>query len=116
LISSFLCIGKFNIGGGENDGIFYGGVATSPALLAVGWIIGPKISSFVFVGGLLGESGQKEVYELHDNVVKPTIFDIIATSERYPQAIKHPESPLYGVLFHPEVRNKHMISYFIEKI
>jgi putative OPT family oligopeptide transporter len=47
-------IGKFNIGGGENEGIFYGGLATSPALLGVGWIIGPKIASFVFVGGLIG--------------------------------------------------------------
>lgn len=47
-------IGKFNIGGGEKDGIFYGGLATSPALLGVGWIIGPRIASFVFVGGLLG--------------------------------------------------------------
>ncbi len=47
-------IGKFNIGSGEGTGIFYGGVATSPALLGVGWIIGPKISSFVFVGGLIG--------------------------------------------------------------
>ncbi len=47
-------IGKFNIGRGENDGLFYGGVATSPALLGVGWIIGPRIASFVFVGGLIG--------------------------------------------------------------
>ena len=47
-------IGKFNIGGGNKDGIFYGGLATSPALLGVGWIIGPRIASFVFVGGLLG--------------------------------------------------------------
>ena len=49
-----LNFGKFNIGGGENNGIFYGGIATSPALLGVGWIIGPRIASFVFVGGLLG--------------------------------------------------------------
>ena len=47
-------IGRFNIGSGEHDGLFYGGVATSPALLGVGWIIGPRISSFVFIGGLLG--------------------------------------------------------------
>ncbi len=47
-------IGKFNIGGGEKSGIFYGGFASSPALLGVGWIIGPKIASFIFVGGLLG--------------------------------------------------------------
>ena len=47
-------IGKFDIGSGEKSGVFYGGVATSPALLGVGWIIGPKISAFVFIGGLLG--------------------------------------------------------------
>ncbi len=47
-------IGKYNIGGGENDGVFYGGVAISPALLGVGWIIGPRIASFVLVGGLIG--------------------------------------------------------------
>jgi len=53
-IHGIMNIGKFNIGGGENEGIFYGGLATSPALLAVGWIIGPKASGFVFVGGLIG--------------------------------------------------------------
>jgi putative OPT family oligopeptide transporter len=51
---SIVDIGKFNIGGTENSGVFYGGFASSPALLGVGWIIGPKISSFVFVGGLIG--------------------------------------------------------------
>jgi len=53
-IHGIVNIGKYNIGGGENSGYLYGGVATSPALLGVGWIIGPKISSFIFVGGLLG--------------------------------------------------------------
>ncbi len=47
-------IGNYNIGGGEKTAYMYGGVATSPALLGVGWIIGPRIASFVFVGGLLG--------------------------------------------------------------
>ena len=47
-------IGKYDIGGGSRTGYLYGGVAASPALLGVGWIIGPKIASFVFVGGLLG--------------------------------------------------------------
>ena len=47
-------IGRYIIGGVERDGYIYGGIAASPALLGVGWIIGPKISSFVFVGGLLG--------------------------------------------------------------
>jgi len=53
-IHGIINIGKYSIGGGENSGYLYGGVATSPALLGVGWIIGPKISSFIFVGGLLG--------------------------------------------------------------
>jgi len=53
-IHGIVDIGKFNIGSGEKSGVFYGGTATSPALLGVGWIIGPKIASFVFVGGLIG--------------------------------------------------------------
>jgi putative OPT family oligopeptide transporter len=53
-IHGIVNIGKYNIGTGENPGYLYGGVATSPALLGVGWIIGPRIASFVFVGGLIG--------------------------------------------------------------
>jgi putative OPT family oligopeptide transporter len=53
-IHGYVDIGKYNIGGGNNQGVFYGGTAASPALLAVGWIIGPRIAAFVFVGGLLG--------------------------------------------------------------
>jgi len=53
-IHGIVNIGKYDIGGGERTGYMYGGVAASPALLGVGWIIGPRIASFVFVGGLLG--------------------------------------------------------------
>jgi len=53
-IHSIANIGKYNIMGGEKDGLLYGGIATSPALLGVGWIIGPRIASYVFVGGLIG--------------------------------------------------------------
>ena len=53
-IHGIINIGKYNIGTGENPGYLYGGIAASPALLGVGWIIGPRIASFVFVGGLLG--------------------------------------------------------------
>lgn len=53
-IQGIISIGRFDIGSGENEAVIYGGVATSPALLGVGWIIGPRIASFVFVGGLLG--------------------------------------------------------------
>ncbi len=53
-IHGIVNIGRYNIGSGTNPGYLYGGVATSPALLGVGWIIGPRIASFVFVGGLIG--------------------------------------------------------------
>jgi putative OPT family oligopeptide transporter len=53
-IHGITSIGKYNLGGGEKQSYIYGGIAASPALLGVGWIIGPRISSFVFVGGLLG--------------------------------------------------------------
>jgi putative OPT family oligopeptide transporter len=53
-LEGILHLGKYNIGGGNNDAVLYGGVAASPALLGVGWIIGPRIASFVFVGGLIG--------------------------------------------------------------
>jgi putative OPT family oligopeptide transporter len=68
-------IGKYNIGGGENEGLMYGGVATSPALLAVGWIIGPKISSFVFVGGLIGWVILAPLIALATGIPTPTIAD-----------------------------------------
>src|SRR4030043_164670 len=53
-IHGIVDIGKYNIGGGDKPAYIYGGTAASPALLGVGWIIGPRIASFVFVGGLLG--------------------------------------------------------------
>jgi putative OPT family oligopeptide transporter len=53
-VHGIINIGKYDVGGGERTAYLYGGVATSPALLSVGWIIGPRIASFVFVGGLLG--------------------------------------------------------------
>ncbi len=71
-------IGKFNIGGGEHDGLFYGGLATSPALLGVGWIIGPRIASFVFIGGLLGWVILAPLIVLATGVPVPTSPDQIA--------------------------------------
>jgi putative OPT family oligopeptide transporter len=47
-------IGKYVVRGEVKEGWLYGGLTTSPALLGVGWIIGPRIASYVIVGGLLG--------------------------------------------------------------
>ncbi|MCD6481950.1 MAG: oligopeptide transporter, OPT family [Thermoplasmata archaeon] len=46
--------GKYGILGKSTEGYFYGGTAASPALLGVGYIIGPRIAAYVFAGGLLG--------------------------------------------------------------
>jgi GMP synthase-like glutamine amidotransferase len=61
----------------------------------------------------LGVKDHVEVYELHNKYVEPSVFDVIASSAVYPQVIAHPQKPFYGVLFHPEVRNKSMITWFI---
>lgn len=46
--------GKYGVLGKSTEGYFYGGTAASPALLGVGYIIGPRIAAYVFAGGLLG--------------------------------------------------------------
>lgn len=53
-IEHIITIGKYNIGNQTHDAWIYGGITTSPALLGVGWIIGPQISAYVIVGGLIG--------------------------------------------------------------
>ena len=53
-VEKVFSVGKYGVLGKSNEGLFYGGTAASPALLGVGYIIGPKIASYVFAGGLLG--------------------------------------------------------------
>ncbi|MEM0466905.1 MAG: oligopeptide transporter, OPT family [Candidatus Thermoplasmatota archaeon] len=53
-IDGMISLGKYTIAGRQHDAWFYGGITTSPALLGVGWIIGPTVSSYVLVGGLIG--------------------------------------------------------------
>jgi GMP synthase (glutamine-hydrolysing) len=64
----------------------------------------------------LGENETREVYELHNFYVQTKYFDTFARSDCYIQAIKHPNKLIYGVLFHPEVRNQEIIQYFIKKL
>jgi len=61
----------------------------------------------------LDMKGTVEVYELHNFYVKSAEFEICATSKICLQAIHHKMRPFYGVLFHPEVRNKELIEYFL---
>ncbi len=53
-------------------------------------------------------------YSLHNySVGTSTEFEVLAESAKCLQAIKHRQRPLYGVLFHPEVRNPDIITRFI---
>jgi GMP synthase-like glutamine amidotransferase len=46
-------------------------------------------------------------------VTLPDSFRILATSRKGPAIIRHGERPVYGVLFHPEVRNEWLIERFL---
>jgi GMP synthase-like glutamine amidotransferase len=53
-------------------------------------------------------------YELHGNACTvPPMFAGLAESDRCIQVIRHEDRPVYGVLFHPEVRNEGVVERFI---
>ncbi len=60
----------------------------------------------------LGFKGKIEVYELHNFYAISNDYKIYGESKYCPQAIKHKKNPFFGVLFHPEVRNKDLIVNF----
>jgi GMP synthase (glutamine-hydrolysing) len=58
-----------------------------------------------------------KAYSLHNFSIQPSAtFDVLAESEVCAQAIKHKQKDIYGVLFHPEVRNKEIIQRFIQTL
>lgn len=55
-------------------------------------------------------------YESHRYaVIPPDTFTVIAVSEHCVQAMRHPKRPIYGVMFHPEVRNEWVVRRFVEQ-
>jgi len=64
----------------------------------------------------LGLKGKVEVYHLHNNYVDfSPDFDISCMGHGIAQAVKHNSLDVYGVLFHPEVRQKDLIRKFCSK-
>jgi GMP synthase (glutamine-hydrolysing) len=56
----------------------------------------------------------QEVYGLHKyDLTDLDRFRVLARSDRCVQAIAHRSAPLYGVLFHPEVRRGNVVSRFL---
>ena len=55
-----------------------------------------------------------KAYSLHNfSVVPSDDFEVLAESTHCVQAIKHNLRDVYGVLFHPEVRNKEILQRFV---
>ena len=64
---------------------------------------------------LLGEGPSFEAYELHSFACDPPPgWTVTAVSDRCVQAIRHPDRPLFGVMFHPEVRNDCVVERFCD--
>jgi GMP synthase (glutamine-hydrolysing) len=59
--------------------------------------------------------GDFKAYELHNYSVKQSqTFEVLAESTKCIQAIKHKQKNIYGLLFHPEVRNQEILRNFIQ--
>ncbi len=68
-----------------------------------------------FVKEFLSLIGKHEVYHLHNNYLPlPKDFEQF-NDGKIPQAIKHKTKNIFGVLFHPEVRNRKMIEEFVRR-
>ncbi len=60
-------------------------------------------------------SGTFKAYSLHNfSVESSDNFEVLAESEKCLQVLKHKQKPLYGILFHPEVRNPDILKRFIQ--
>lgn len=59
--------------------------------------------------------GDFRAYTLHNYSVEPSqTFETLAQSKKCILAIKHKQKNIYGVLFHPEVRNQEILKRFIQ--
>ncbi len=59
--------------------------------------------------------GDFKAYSLHSYCVEDSEeFEVLAKSDKCIQVVKHKTKPIYGVLFHPEVRNQEIIKNFVE--
>lgn len=89
-------------------GLIFGGSITSNRA------IGLKRIDIVHENDLLGEPRQLEVYHLHSHgVTLPNGFDLVAGTPNNVEAFKHRTRKIYGIIFHPEVRNKWILERFV---
>jgi GMP synthase (glutamine-hydrolysing) len=59
--------------------------------------------------------GDFKSYVLSNFSVKQSqTFEVLAESTKCIQAIKHKQKKIYGILFHPEVRNQEILRNFVQ--
>jgi GMP synthase-like glutamine amidotransferase len=64
---------------------------------------------------LLGHPREIEGYHLHNSgVTLPLGFDLVAGRPSQIEAFKHAKRPIYGIIFHPEVRNRWVVERFVD--
>ncbi|HUI40099.1 MAG TPA: hypothetical protein VLY86_04170 [Methanothrix sp.] len=96
-----ICAGMQVIGA-----VFGGCIISQPA-------IGLQKIKIVNDSPLLGEPREIEGYHLHNfGVSLPDGFQILAGTPEQVDAFRHNVKPVYGIVFHPEVRNKWIIERF----
>lgn len=62
---------------------------------------------------LMGEPRRIEGYHLHNSgATLPEGFLLVAGTTEVVEAFKHRERPIYGIIFHPEVRNRWILERF----
>ena len=88
----------------------------------LGLLFGSSLNECIEIGMTMIEttaqnslfSSTFQAYELHNTAVEPSEeFEILARSDRCVQAIRHKKKDVYGVLFHPEVRNREILERFL---
>lgn len=63
---------------------------------------------------LLSGKPSFSAYELHTfGCTDPGLLEILAVSDRCIQVVRDPARPVYGVMFHPEVRNEWVVERFL---
>lgn len=89
----------------------------------IGLVFGGTVENCREIGMIKIETLKKNIlfsstfqaYTLHNYSLEPPAeFEVLAKSGNCVQAIRHKDKDIYGVLFHPEVRNKEVLQRFIQ--
>ncbi|MGA9097614.1 MAG: hypothetical protein WB392_01635 [Methanotrichaceae archaeon] len=98
-----ICAGMQVIGS-----IFGGRIIPRPA-------IGLEKINIILETPLLGKPREIEGYHLHNyGVTLPDEFQMVAGMPDSIDAFRHSTRPIYGIIFHPEVRNRWVLKKFID--